>query len=48
MIASDASGSDWHKRSRGEDERTKIEENVEDIPSDDDEYLTKLLADFQS
>jgi hypothetical protein len=33
---------------QGEDERTKIEENVEDIPSDDDEYLTKLLADFQS
>jgi len=33
---------------QGEDERTKIEENVEDIPSDNDEYLTKLLADFQS
>jgi putative transposase len=31
-----------------EDERVKIDEKVEDIPSDDDEYLTKLLATFQS
>jgi len=33
---------------RGEDERARIEESVEDIPSEDDEYLTKLLAAFQS
>jgi transposase InsO family protein len=33
---------------QGEDERAKVDENVEDIPSDDDEHLTKLLAAFQS
>ena len=33
---------------QGEDEDSKIEENVEDIPLNDDEYLTNLLVDFQS
>lgn len=33
---------------RGDDERAKIEENVEDMLSDDDEFLTKQLAVFQS
>lgn len=33
---------------RDEDERAKIEENVEDIPSEDDDFLTKQLAVFQS
>ena len=32
---------------QGEDEHSKIEENVEDISLHDDEYLTNLLADFK-
>jgi transposase InsO family protein len=31
-----------------EDESVNSEESVEDLPADDDAYLTKLLADFQS
>jgi transposase InsO family protein len=44
----------WRQRKRlaqaerDGDERAKIDESVEDIPSDDDEYLTKLLTAFQS
>lgn len=31
----------------GEDESVEVEESVEDLPAEDDAYLTKLLADFQ-
>ena len=33
---------------QGEDEHSRIEGNVEDISLNDDEYLTNLLADFNS
>ncbi len=33
---------------QGDDEHSRIEEIVEDISLNDDEYLTNLLADFNS